>query len=122
MGRTAITVASRGRRGMTSKRKGTKAIPSESSSRSSSLDDVAPAKIEADPSRAKKDTEIGGFYLKSGDFQGALARFQDATTYDPTNVDAIFGLAKDVERALDQQVQRERQPCEAGSRASTMAP
>jgi tetratricopeptide (TPR) repeat protein len=65
-----------------------------SSSRSSSLDEVTPAKIEADPSRAKKDAEVGGFYLKAGDFQGALARFQDATTYDPTNVDAIFGLAE----------------------------
>ena len=44
--------------------------------------------------RAKKDTEVGGFYLKSGDYQGALLRYKDATTADPTNVEAIFGLAE----------------------------
>jgi tetratricopeptide (TPR) repeat protein len=70
--------------------------PGVSSSRSSSLDDVVsvPGKVEEDPARAKKDAEVGGFYFKSGNYPGALARFQDATTYDPTNVDAIFGLAE----------------------------
>ncbi len=47
-----------------------------------------------DPVRAKKDAEVGGFYLKNGDYQGALLRYQDATAVDPTNVDAIFGLAE----------------------------
>jgi tetratricopeptide (TPR) repeat protein len=47
-----------------------------------------------DPARARKDAEVGGFYLKSGDYQGALLRYQDAMKVDPTNVDAIFGLAE----------------------------
>ncbi len=47
-----------------------------------------------DPARAKKDAEVGGFYLQKGDYQGALLRYQDATTADPTNVAAIFGLAE----------------------------
>ncbi|MGC2398456.1 MAG: tetratricopeptide repeat protein [Acidobacteriaceae bacterium] len=70
---------------------------SSSSSGSTSMEDIAPAspgKVEPDPGRAKKDAEVGGFYLKGGDYQGALSRFQDAMTYDPTNVDAIFGLAE----------------------------
>jgi tetratricopeptide (TPR) repeat protein len=46
------------------------------------------------PGRAKKDAEVGGFYLKNGDYQGALQRYQDALRADPTNVDAIFGLAE----------------------------
>jgi tetratricopeptide (TPR) repeat protein len=46
------------------------------------------------PGRAKKDTEVGGFYLNSGNYQGALERYQDALATDPTNVDAIFGLAE----------------------------
>jgi hypothetical protein len=46
------------------------------------------------PGRSKKDTEVGGFYLDSGNYQGALERFQDAMANDPTNVDAIFGLAQ----------------------------
>jgi tetratricopeptide (TPR) repeat protein len=48
----------------------------------------------ADPVRAKKDAEVGGFYLQSGDYQGALLRYKDATAADPTNVEAIFGLAE----------------------------
>jgi hypothetical protein len=48
----------------------------------------------ADPVRAKKDADVGGFYLKNGDYQGALLRYQDAMAVDPTNVDAIFGLAE----------------------------
>jgi tetratricopeptide (TPR) repeat protein len=48
----------------------------------------------ADPARAKKDTEVGNFYLKTGDYQGALLRYKDATAADPTNVAAIFGLAE----------------------------
>jgi tetratricopeptide (TPR) repeat protein len=45
------------------------------------------------PGRAKKDTEVGGFYMDSGNYQGALERYQDAMANDPTNVDAIFGMA-----------------------------
>jgi hypothetical protein len=47
-----------------------------------------------DPVRAKKDADVGGFYLKNGDYEGALLRYQDAMAVDPTNVDAIFGLAE----------------------------
>jgi hypothetical protein len=48
----------------------------------------------ADPVRAKKDAGVGDYYLKSHDYQGALNRYQDATMADPTNVEAIFGLAE----------------------------
>jgi tetratricopeptide (TPR) repeat protein len=71
--------------------------PGVSSSRSGNIDegeaDIS-GKVEPNPDRAKKDAEVGGFYLKAGDYKGALQRFKDATTYDPTNVDAIFGLAE----------------------------
>ena len=60
---------------------------------SSSQSNPAPDQV-ADPARAKKDAEVGGFYLKKGDYQGALRRYQDAMAADPTNVDAIFGLAE----------------------------
>jgi tetratricopeptide (TPR) repeat protein len=46
------------------------------------------------PGRAKKDAEVGGFYLNQGNYQGALERYQDAMAIDPTNVDVIFGLAQ----------------------------
>ena len=57
-------------------------------------DNAPGAPPQPDPPRAKKDTEVGEFYLKKGDYPGALMRYQDATAADPTNVDAIFGLAE----------------------------
>jgi tetratricopeptide (TPR) repeat protein len=53
----------------------------------------APAQV-ADPARAKRDAAVGGFYLQTGEYEGALLRYQDAIASDPTNVDAIFGLAE----------------------------
>ncbi len=72
--------------------------PGESSSQSSSSSDStdvmdAPANV-IDPIRAKKDLEVGTFYLKTGEFKGALLRYKDATASDPTNVEAIYGLAE----------------------------
>jgi tetratricopeptide (TPR) repeat protein len=61
---------------------------SQSSSSSADEGDIT------NPVQAKKDSDIGGFYLKQGNYQGALLRYKDATTADPTNVEAIFGLAE----------------------------
>jgi hypothetical protein len=60
-----------------------------------------------DPARAKKDAEVGGFYLKTGDYQGALLRYKEATASDPTNVEAIFGLAE-TQRMLKKNAEAER--------------
>jgi tetratricopeptide (TPR) repeat protein len=72
--------------------------PGVSSSQSSdTLDDSRNStarRVLPNPGRAKKDAEVGGFYLNSGNYQGALERYQDAMAIDPTNVDAIFGLAQ----------------------------
>lgn len=48
--------------------------------------------------RAKKDVEVGNYYLAAGSPKGAYARFADASKMDPTNVDAIFGLAEAARR------------------------
>jgi tetratricopeptide (TPR) repeat protein len=83
---------------------------------SSSQSNPGPDQL-ADPARSKKDAEVGGFYLKSGDYQGALLRYKDATSADPTNVEAIFGLAetqrmlkKDAEAARNYQLYLEIVP------------
>jgi tetratricopeptide (TPR) repeat protein len=44
--------------------------------------------------RAKDDIRVGNFYFSTGDWQGAYARFQEAARDDPTNIDAIFGIAE----------------------------
>jgi tetratricopeptide (TPR) repeat protein len=43
--------------------------------------------------RAQDDVRVGRFYLGSGDFTGAYGRYSEAMRLDPTNLDAIYGLA-----------------------------
>jgi hypothetical protein len=47
---------------------------------------------------AKKDTQVGLFYLQTHDFQGAYDRFVEATRVDPGNAEAVFGLAESAQR------------------------
>jgi tetratricopeptide (TPR) repeat protein len=46
------------------------------------------------PKLAAQDIKVGGFYLDTGDYKGAYARFKEATKVDPGNADAVFGLAE----------------------------
>ena len=85
-------------------------LPPGVSSSSSSSDLGEPGAAppqEPDPVRAKKDIDVGGFYLKKGDYKGALLRFKDATASDPTDVNAIFGLAE-TQRMLKNNAEAER--------------
>ena len=73
--------------------------PGVSSSQSEGLagdvdDELGAPKQATDVGRAAKDTTVGDFYLKQGNYQGALHRYQDAIASDPANVEAIFGLAE----------------------------
>jgi len=69
---------------------------SSSSSQSSGTEEDEPGSppTVVDPARAKKDADVASFYLKTGNYQGALLRYKDATASDPANVEAIFGLAE----------------------------
>jgi tetratricopeptide (TPR) repeat protein len=74
---------------------------SESTSSSADGDEIT------NPGQAKKDADVGGFYLKQGNYQGALLRYKDATAADPANVEAIFGLAE-TERMLKKNAEAAR--------------
>jgi tetratricopeptide (TPR) repeat protein len=43
----------------------------------------APTEPTYDPLRANKSVEIGTFYLKRGNYDAAIERFQDATRFQP---------------------------------------
>lgn len=43
----------------------------------------APDQPAWDPLRAEKDLEVGRYYMKKGDWDAAIDRFQDATTAKP---------------------------------------
>jgi tetratricopeptide (TPR) repeat protein len=46
------------------------------------------------PKLARKDAQVGDFYLESGNFKGAYDRFLEANRSDPGNAEAVFGLAE----------------------------
>ena len=58
--------------------------PSENDIQSGSL---------AGEGKAKDDVRVGRFYLGEGAYEGAYGRFSEANRLDPTNLDAIYGLA-----------------------------
>lgn len=43
---------------------------------------------------ASKDIEVGGYYLETKDWKGALSRFESALVLDPENPDVDWGLAE----------------------------
>jgi hypothetical protein len=45
----------------------------------------APDQPQWDPLRAEKDLEVGKYYMKKGDVDAAIDRFEDATTAKPTS-------------------------------------
>jgi tetratricopeptide (TPR) repeat protein len=61
-------------------------------------EDEAPIQARAplayDPKLAKKDAQIGDYYLETGDFKGAYERFVEAARSDPGNPEAVWGLAE----------------------------
>jgi tetratricopeptide (TPR) repeat protein len=50
------------------------------------------------PRLARKDAQIGDFYLESGNYKGAYDRFLEANRSDPGNAEAVFGLAESARR------------------------
>jgi tetratricopeptide (TPR) repeat protein len=50
--------------------------------------------LSLNPKLGKKDTNVGMFYLETGDYKGAYDRFREAVEIDPGNADAVYGLAE----------------------------
>ncbi|HXY13893.1 MAG TPA: tetratricopeptide repeat protein [Terriglobales bacterium] len=50
------------------------------------------------PYRAMKDDEVGDYYLKQGNYKGALARYQDALIYKQNDAVANFRMAQCYEK------------------------
>jgi tetratricopeptide (TPR) repeat protein len=80
------------------------AEPSYSSSQVKGLDmpttdeqppgNLPPSQLPYDPKLARKDANIGDWYMESGNWKGAYDRFLEAHQSDPGNAEAVFGLAE----------------------------
>ena len=91
--------------------------PSYSSSRVKGLDmpttdetppaNLSPSPLPFDTKRAKKDANIGDYYMESGNWKGAYDRFLEANRSDPGNAEAVFGLAESARHLhLDDEARR----------------
>lgn len=49
---------------------------------------------EYNPKLAADDDRVGKFYLQTGDYKGAYSRFKEATTVEPEDSQAVWGLAE----------------------------
>jgi tetratricopeptide (TPR) repeat protein len=61
----------------------------------------APEEPTYDPLRANKSVEIGSFYLKRGNYDAAIERFQDATHFQPKLARSYSLLGEAYERKGD---------------------
>jgi tetratricopeptide (TPR) repeat protein len=61
----------------------------------------APAEPTYDPLRANKSVEIGTFYMKRGNYDAAIERFQDATHFQPKLARSYALLGEAYERKGD---------------------
>ena len=59
---------------------------------------LPPSSLPYNPKLARKDAEIGDFYMESGNWRGAYERFIEANRSDPGNAEAVFGLAESSRR------------------------
>jgi tetratricopeptide (TPR) repeat protein len=55
---------------------------------------LPPTALPYSPKLARKDSQIGDYYLESGNYKGAYARFLEANQSDPGNAEAVYGLAE----------------------------
>ena len=58
----------------------------------------APDQPQWDPQRAEKDIEVGKYYMKKGDVEAAIDRFEDATVAKPGYAIPFFYLGEAYEK------------------------
>jgi tetratricopeptide (TPR) repeat protein len=66
----------------------------EHKSESASTNDDIEEAHSFDPHRAAKDVEVGEFYYKRKNYQGAIERYREALTFKENDAEATFGLAR----------------------------
>lgn len=60
--------------------------------------DLPPSSLPYNPKLARKDAQIGDYYMESGNWKGAYERFLEANRSDPGNAEAVFGLGESARR------------------------
>lgn len=54
-----------------------------------------------DPDKAKKEIEVGNYYMRKGSFNAAARRFEEATKWQPKNAQAYLRFGEALEKKDD---------------------
>lgn len=68
---------------------------------------LKPKEYSFNPLEAEHDVKVGLFYFKKGNYAGALARFREATRWNPGYADAFLRLAETEEKLKDKAAARD---------------
>lgn len=64
-------------------------------------DSAKPKEYAFNPLQAQKEIEVGSEYLKKGAYKAAVARFIEATKWNPTSPEAYLKLGEADEKVMD---------------------
>src|SRR5256885_1078001 len=71
-------------------------------------DDTAkPKEYAFNPMQAEKEVQVGDFYMKKGSYSAAVARFTEATKWNPGLADAYLKLGQAEEKVRDQKMAKQ---------------
>jgi tetratricopeptide (TPR) repeat protein len=66
-----------------------------------------PTEYSFNPLQSQKELRIGNFYAKKGSFRAAMARYKEATLWDPSSADAYLKLGELAEKTGQKDVMRD---------------
>ena len=59
---------------------------------------VAPEKFSLDPLESERNVKVGNYYWHKGKYRAALGRYERATKYNPSSVEAFFKVGEAEEK------------------------
>ena len=68
---------------------------------------LAPKEYSFNPLQAAKELRVGNYYFKKGNYRAAAQRFQEATKWDGTQVEAYLRLGEAKEKQQDRKAAAE---------------
>jgi tetratricopeptide (TPR) repeat protein len=70
-------------------------------------DSAKPKEYAFNPLQAEKEVTVGNFYMKKGSYTAAVARFTEATRWNPTLAEAYLRLGEAEEKFKDPKAAKE---------------
>ena len=70
-------------------------------------DSAKPTEYAFNPLQAEKEIAVGNYYMKKGSYRAAVARYTEATKWNPTLPEAFLKLGEAAEKFKDAKAEKE---------------